>query len=323
MAGLLRAFRPDVAHVHAPSRYLTPSVLSPLARAGVPVVMTLHDFKPWCTNRILFARGAPCERCRGGRHWQALATGCVQGSRVKSAIGMIEAYLHDARDAYGRVRRWIAPSRFVRDRAVGLGLDADRIRVLSHGVEAHAANGAAGLPDVPERFALFAGRLSLEKGVKLLPGIAAAIAPTPLLVAGEGPLGGWLEAQRAPGLRRLGHLDDSALAATRARAAAVVVPSLFYEHFGYTAAEALLDARPVVASRIGALPELVEHEVTGLTGEPGDAAGLGALLKRALDDPAAQRWGERGRDRVREVGDPRRHLEGLLAIYAEARAERA
>src|SRR6185503_1631651 len=70
MEGLLREHRPDVAHLHAPSRYLTPSILRPLERAGVPVVMTLHDFKPWCTNRILFAHGQPCERCRGGRHWR-------------------------------------------------------------------------------------------------------------------------------------------------------------------------------------------------------------------------------------------------------------
>src|SRR5215831_10381220 len=118
MEALLRDFRPAIAHFHAPSRHLTPSIFVPLATAGVPVVMTLHDFKPWCTNRILFARGEPCERCKGGRHWHALATGCVQDSRLKSAVGMVEAYVHDARDAYHGVRTWIAPSRFVMEKAV-------------------------------------------------------------------------------------------------------------------------------------------------------------------------------------------------------------
>jgi glycosyltransferase involved in cell wall biosynthesis len=101
------------------------------------------------------------------------------------------------------------------------------------------------------------------------------------------------------------------------------VPSLFYETYGYAVAEALLDARPVVASRIGALPELVEHERTGLLAAPGDGAEFAALTKRALDDAAAPRWGEAGRARVREAGDPRRHLEGLIAIYREAMEERA
>jgi glycosyltransferase involved in cell wall biosynthesis len=322
MAGLLRDFRPDIAHFHAPSRHLTPSVFEPLARAGVPIVMTLHDFKPWCTNRILFAHGAPCERCKGGRHWHALATGCVLYSRATRALGAIEAYLHDARDAYRDVRLWIAPSRFVLDKAIEFGVPRERLRLLAHGVEPPAAapRVAALPPAVPARFALFAGRLSVEKGVRLLPAIAAAIAPIPLLVAGEGPLGAWLDEQRAPNLRRVGHLEDDALAALRARCAALVAPSLFYEHFGYTVAEALQDARPVVAARVGALPELVQHEVTGLEATPGDAAALGAMLKRALEDPAARDWADAGEKRVREIGDPRKHLSGLLEIYREAGA---
>jgi len=97
----------------------------------------------------------------------------------------------------------------------------------------------------------------------------------------------------------------------------VVVPSLFYEHFCYAAAEALLDRRPVVASAIGAIPELVEHEATGLLVPPGDAHALAEAARRSLEDPAAQDWARAGHERVVSLGDPRRHLEGLLAIYRE------
>ncbi|HKQ58424.1 MAG TPA: glycosyltransferase, partial [Candidatus Eisenbacteria bacterium] len=272
---LVREHRPDIAHLHAPSRYLTPSILRPLERERIPVVMTLHDFKPWCTNRILFARGAPCERCRGGRHWHALATGCVQGSRLKSAIGTIEAYAHQAAGAYRAVRRWIAPSRFVLDKAIEHGVAPEHLRLLPHGVEAAGAP-ASNTPMPAEPFVFFSGRLSLEKGVRLLPALAMRIAPVPLLVAGDGPLRAVLESAAATqsNLRVLGHVDDAVLAALRAAAAVVVVPSLFYEHFCYTVAEALLDGRPVVASRIGAIPELIEDGVTGWLVPPGDAHAL-------------------------------------------------
>jgi len=317
MERLLAAFRPDIAHVHAPSRYLTPSVLRPLERARVPIVMTLHDYKPWCTNRILFAHGAPCERCRGGAHWHALTTGCVQGSRAKSAIGMAEAYLHDAIGAYRAVRRWIAPSRFVAEKAASLGLDRSKVRVLAHGVERAAAGDAPG--SLPEgRFVLFAGRLTVDKGVRLLPAIAAKLAPVPVVVAGDGPLSSWLAREGGAGVRQLGHLADASLAAVMRRAGAVIVPSLFYETFGYAAAEPMADARPVVAARIGALPELVEHEATGLLAEPGDGEGFAALTKRALDDPAAAHWGDEARRRIEQLCVPDRHVEGLLAIYREA-----
>ena len=318
MQRLLARYQPDVAHVHAPSRYLSPSFFAPLERAGVPAVMTLHDFKPWCTNRLLMAHGQLCERCKGGRHWRAAVTGCVQGSHVKSVFGAFEAYLHDHLHAYRSVRRWIAPSRFVRDKAIEWGVEADRVRVLSHGVE-RMASGVAPI-DTPERFALFAGRLSLEKGVKLLPAIARAIAPVPLWVAGEGPLRQWLATEAPASLRLLGHLEDDALAALRARASVFVAPSLFVEHFGYSVAEALLEARPVVASRIGALPELVEHEVTGLLAMPGDAAEHAAMARRALEDPAAAAWGAAGRERVQRIGDPAAHIEQLVATYEELRA---
>jgi glycosyltransferase involved in cell wall biosynthesis len=318
LAGLLRAWQPDVAHVHAPSRYLTPSVIEGLERARVPVVMTLHDFKPWCTNRILFARGEMCVRCRGGHHWHAVAVGCVQRSRLKSLIGAIEAYDHDRRGAYRPVRHWIAPSRFVAEQSVALGADAARVRLLAHGVEAPVP-GAAGVPELPERFALYAGRLSEEKGVRLLPALARGIAPTPLVVAGGGPLAGWLADQANAGLRLLGHLGPQGLAAVRARAGAVVVPSLFPETFGYAVAEAQLDARAEIASRIGALGELVEHEVTGLLVPPGDDAALVAAARRTLAEPERARgWGEAARARARRAFDPDTHARGLIAIYEEA-----
>lgn len=317
MERLIAAFRPEIAHVHAPSRYLTPSVLRPLERARVPVVMTLHDYKPWCTNRILFAHGAPCERCRGGTHWHALALGCVQGSRLKSAVAAAEAYLHDWVGAYRAVRLWIAPSLFVAEKAASLGLDRSKLRVLAHGVE-RTAPGAPPSALPAGRFVLFAGRLTVDKGVKLLPAIAARVAPAPIVVAGDGPLSSWLAREGSQGVRQLGHLSDESLAAVMSRAGAVIVPSLFYETFGYAAAEPMAEGRPVVAARIGALPELVEHEVTGLLAEPGDAEGFAALTKRALDDPAAARWGEEARRRIGRLGDPRRHVEGLLAIYREA-----
>jgi glycosyltransferase involved in cell wall biosynthesis len=327
-AAVVRAFRPEIAHVHAPSRYLTPSVLRPFERAGVPVVMTLHDFKPWCTNRVLFAHGAPCERCRGGRHWHALTTGCVQGSRAKSAVGMVEAYAHDALGAYRAVRCWIAPSRFVLEKVVELGADRARVRLVPHGVEpgmptADTAGPALGVgPPAEGRYVLFAGRLSLEKGVRLLPALAARVAPVPLVVAGGGPLERWLAdaAALAPNLRLLGHRGAAEVRALVQGAAVVIVPSLFYETYCYAAAEALLDGRPVVASRIGAVPELIEHEVTGLLVPPGDAAALAAAVSRALTDPAAARWAEAGRARMLAAGDPARHVAALTAVYREAMA---
>ena len=207
-------------------------------------------------------------------------------------------------------------------KAIHLGVPPGQLRLLPHGLEREEEALAAGPAAAERPFVLYFGRLSVEKGVRLLPGLAAALGETASVrVVGEGPLEPWLRdaAGRAGRLELLGRRSDAELAELRRRAAAVVIPSLFYEHFCYAAAEALLDARPVVAARIGAIPELVEHERTGLLVSPGSAAELAAAARRALEDPAAAAaWARAGRERVLELARPERHLEGLLEIYREA-----
>jgi glycosyltransferase involved in cell wall biosynthesis len=106
----------------------------------------------------------------------------------------------------------------------------------------------------------------------------------------------------------------------RANAAVVVVPSLFYETYCYAVAEAQLDGRTVVASRIGAIPELVEHELTGLLAPPGDGEAIARAVQRAIEDPAAPAWAEAGRRRIEDAAAPAAHVAGLTAIYEQARA---
>jgi len=155
--------------------------------------------------------------------------------------------------------------------------------------------------------------------VRLLPALARGIAPTPLLVAGGGPLAGWLANEAGGAVAMLGHLDTHRLASARSRAAAVVVPSLFPETFGYAVAEAQLDGRVVVASRIGALAELIEDEATGLLVPPGDGPALIAAVRRTLAEPdRARGWGEAARTRARQAFDPTTHTRGLVAVYEEA-----
>ena len=320
LEGLLAEWRPDVAHVHAPSRYLTPSVIEVLARAGIPQVMTLHDFKPWCTNRVLFAHGRHCERCKGGQHWRAAVTGCVQGSNLKSLVGAWEAYDHDRRGAYATITTFLAPSRAARDQAIAMGGEAARIRLLPHAVDAgEPGRGGVTSREWPVRFVLFAGRLSDEKGVGQLPALARAIAPVPLWVAGGGAREPWLQKHAPATLHMLGTLAPQELAVIRARATAVVVPSVFPETFGYAVAEAMLDARPVVAARVGAVPELIEHERTGLLVTPGDTASLISATQRTLADPvAAALWAEAARAHVVAAHAPERHVRELLECYEVA-----
>ncbi len=126
------------------------------------------------------------------------------------------------------------------------------------------------------------------------------------------------DAPRARGGHRdlcfLGHVDDAELERLRKGAALAIVPSRSAETFGMAAAEAMAAGVPVVASRIGALPELVEPE--GLV-DPGDATALAEAIGRRWRDMAAA---ERGRARVQELCAPAAVAAGLAAVYGTDRA---
>jgi glycosyltransferase involved in cell wall biosynthesis len=166
---------------------------------------------------------------------------------------------------------------------------------------------------------LFVGRLAPEKGGAVLAEALALAGHPPCRVAGEGP-----EAPRLaglPGVAMLGALPPAEVLAEMGRAQAVLLPSLWYENFPRTLVEAYAAGAPVIASRLGALAELVEEGRTGLLFEPGDAADLAAKLAWATAHPEAMaEMGARARARYEALYTPERNYRQLLAIYQEARA---
>jgi len=269
LEGLLDEARPDAAHLHNIYHQLSPSILGALRGAGVPVVMTLHDYKLACPTYTLFRDGGICTECVGS----AVPIGaglhrCHRDSRAESWLVSLESTVHRLLRVYERnVDRFVSPSRFLADLMVGHGLDASRLEVIPN-----APRGTRPPRSRAERSerprVLYAGRLSREKGVDVL--VDAARQVPDLELFGAGPLEApWRRrAESAPRIHFLGHLGPQALAVERARAWAVAVPSVWYENAPLTVLEAYAAARPVVAAGHGGLAEMVEDGVTGWWAPP-------------------------------------------------------
>ena len=106
-------FEPDVAHLHNVYHQLSPSILATLARRRVPIVMTLHDYKLVCPTYRLLDHGQLCEACIPRRFWNPIVRRCQAGSRAASAAAAVELSVHTLTGAYGRVARFLCPSRFL------------------------------------------------------------------------------------------------------------------------------------------------------------------------------------------------------------------
>jgi glycosyltransferase involved in cell wall biosynthesis len=315
---LIAAFKPDVMHVHNTFPLISPSLYWAAARAGVPVVQTLHNFRLLCPQAMFLRDGKVCEDCLGRVPVPAVVHGCYRGSRATTAVlgGMLG--LHRMLGTWqNKVTRYIALNAFCRQKFIQGGLPAERILLKPNFVDF-----AAPAEQKREGF-LFVGRLSAEKGLNVLLEAVSQAPELSVSVAGTGPQANLLAAERA--VRALGALDGEGVRTAMSGALALVLPSIWYENFPRTIVEAFGCGLPVIASRLGALAEIVEDGVTGLLFEPGNPQDLAQKM----------RWAQANQARMAEMGHAARleyearytaagNYEMLMGIYKEAIvAERA
>lgn len=287
LAELIHRFQPDVIHSHNTFPLISPSLYWAAARADVPVVQTLHNFRLMCLNALYLREGRVCEDCMGHVPWRGVARACYRGSHAASAAlaGMLT--LHRGLGTYrSKVARYIALNEFCRGKFIEGGLPAERVVVKPNFVDwAEGRPHPNHLPrgEGERKGLLFVGRLSVEKGVATLAGAMARLSDAQLRVAGDGPEAGLLEG--VAGVTRLGSLPGDAVRKEMGRAAALVVPSIWYETFGLVIIEAFACSTPVIASRIGALADIVRDGETGLLFEPGNPRDLADKMAWALAHP--------------------------------------
>ena len=313
---LLKRVRPRIAHAHNIYHHLSPSILPTLRKAGIPVVMTVHDLKLACPAYTMMAANKPCERCRGGRIHNVAVHRCIKGSRALSSLIMVETFVHRLLRLYdANVSRFVVPSRFVLDKLVQWGWARDRFVHIPNFVDIEQFQ-----PDRPigKRF-VYCGRLQNLKGVETLVR-AAALARQPVTIVGGGPEETrlrTLSAHLRADVEFLGHLPKEALVGVVQSARAIVVPSEVNENAPLAVLEGYAAGRPVIGARIGGVPELVREDETGLLFPSGEVAALAAALDRlaALPDARLTEMGTAGRHWVEQDFTATRYRNRLLQLY--------
>ncbi|MFH0954159.1 MAG: glycosyltransferase family 4 protein [Verrucomicrobiota bacterium] len=312
---LITEVKPDVAHLQNIHNHLTPSILLDLNRANVPIVWTLHDFKLICPESSFLSGDRICEECRAGRFYRCTVNRCKKGSFTASLMASCEAYAHQWLRIPDRVQRFVAPSRFLRDKFVEFGWPADKISVAPSFVSAADQPEPAGAG-----YGAYAGILQQKKGLFTL--VEALPPDAAFHFLGEGPDREILE--RRVRDRRLGQvvftgrLSGEALRQEMAGADYGVLPSQCYENLPLSVLEFMALGKPVIASRIGGMPELVRHGHTGLLFEPGNARDLAAAIGSIRHDGDLRRTlGRRAWETARSEFTAERHGAQILAIYRE------
>lgn len=315
---LIDLVHPDVVHAHNVYHHLTPAIFGAAKKKGVPVVMTVHDLKIGCPSKLMLAPDGVCERCKGGKTWNAVRQRCLKGSVALSAVAAFETSLHRALGSYRKnVDLFIVPSHFHTKKLIEWGLPEHKTRYLPNAVD---VTGMRADFTPGERF-VFVGRLSEEKGLATFISAVAA-ARVKATIVGTGP--------QEEELRRLvdrtgadvdfaGYVTGKPLFDIVRNARALVLPSECYENAPVVLLEAYGVGTPVLGSDLGGIPELIKNGETGLLAPAGEVEAFADALRQlqSMPDPALAELARNGRSFVETRFTKERYLDDLLSIYRE------
>ncbi len=315
---LIADTKPDIAHFHNVHGHLTTSIMQPLCRRGVPIVWTLHDYRQICPNTSFLNGREICEKCIPNRFYQAVLNRCKKGNLAASVVAMLSMYYERLSRVPQRVKHFITPSRFLRDKLVEAGFDAGKITSIPNFVDLDAYRSGD-----EKGYFLYFGRLSFEKGVDTLIRAVPEIGGGELWIVGDGPEREELESLAAGPcagrIRFTGYKTGDELKRILAGSQFVVLPSRCYENLPFSVMEAFASGKPVVATYIGGIPEMVDDGENGYLFPLGDVHALADRLERLLGDPGRRsEFGRRGREKAERLYNRDGHYERIMEVYGRA-----
>ena len=257
---IIDAFQPDVIHLNNINFQLTPSIIEVAAKCHVPVVQTVHDYQMLCPNHLMYNEyyGGVCERCIHGSKWNCARGKCIHGSRVKSILGSVEAELYQAKKTYQKVSKYICPSHFMEEKLLE--------NPIFHNKTVTKHNFIEMLPitktQTDEEYVLFFGRLSEEKGLDLFLNACKELPHISFVIAGSGPLEAICKI--IPNVSFVGFKVGEELNQLISNALFSVYPSIWYENCPLSVLESEMLGTPVLASKMGGIPELILEGETGV-----------------------------------------------------------
>lgn len=312
---LIKEKKPDIAHFHNTFLMISPSAYYACHELRVPVVQSLHNYRLTCPSAIFYRDHHSCEDCMGKIFaWPGVLHKCYRGSLAQSfAVASMLTY-HRVRKTWAdQVDAYIVATGFSRAKMIQAGLPAKRIFV-----KPNFSHDLIGNAHLPGSHVLTIGRLSPDKGVATVLQAWETLEDVPLKITGDGEMRATVEqfVEFHPGIKYLGFVDRKEMPELMQNARFLVFASKMYEVFPMVIAEAYASGIPVIASRLGAMAELIRDGETGLLFNPSDANDLAAKVRWLWNHPEeAARMGRNALREYEQKYSPERNYQLLMEIY--------
>ncbi len=287
-AQLLSDFKPDIVHLFAINIHISPSILDACRNANAPIVMSNNDYKIICPNYKLYHHGHLCEDCKGGRFYMPIINKCCQNSWAYSIASSLEAYAHNILNIYRRnIHTFLFSSEFMANKVKEFwGANTFRYAMLKNPFDTFSYDYSEKYDD----FCLYFGRLIDEKGVDvLIKAMSHLPSSVRLVIVGDGPQ--WNELHTLADRLNLKNVEFAGpkwgkdLNSYLMRARFVIVPSIWNENFPYVILQSFASGKPVIGSKHGGIPELVQDGERGLLYPSTDPEKLANCIQQLWNAP--------------------------------------
>jgi len=306
------------AHLNNLNHYTVNTVLTVLKQLNVPVIWTLHDYKPICSLTSFIRGENRCEKCMGGKFYNSVKYKCKDGNALSSAASAAQNYYFSFRNVYNNADYYICPSEYVRNKFIENGFSENKLITVPHFLDHKPLKNTVTIPE--ENYIIYFGRVEKLKGIFTLVDAVKQHSDIALKVVGGGSglddLKLVIKEQNIKNVEVLGFRDHKYTMELVKKSKFAVVPSHYSETFGFTALEAMLQAKAVIASDSGALGEFVLNGTNGLTYSHDNTAELARLIRMLYDNkPLRDRLGSNAYDYAESYTDKNRYYNSLNKLW--------
>lgn len=317
MERALDDFKPDIVHINNFQRQLTASIIDAVKERNIPIVFTAHDLQAICPASAMLNNGEICEKCLNNSKFNCFKNKCIKDSMLKSFLGSVEGTYYEKKGFYNKIDFIISPSNFVGNMLKKQGITTE-IKTIYNFVDMKKFEDYK-IED--DNYAFYFGRLSVEKGIFNLIDAFAMQEHGKLYIAGSGPekekIEEFIEQNNLHDrVRLLGFLSQDEVKKYIASSSFVVVPSIWYENCPFSILETLAIGKPVIGSKIGGIPELIEDNKNGFLYEYDDVLGLSRRISELFNNKKLRdKMSKKSKELAITKYDIEKYYEHLINVY--------
>ena len=313
----IKDVKPDLVYIIHFVNKLSPSVITGAKKLGVPIVLRLSDYFLLCPRFDFMYNKKICEDCLTCGYRSCIKKRCVKGSLFASVVRVFSMKVHKMLNIYKNVDAFITPSEFLKKKLVANGYDESKITCIPTFT---ASKSAVGEPKVGT-YGLYFGRVTEEKGVETVIKAYEIMPDRQVKIMGDDTteeairLKKYVEEYHLKNVEFLGFKSGEELEKVIKEARFTLIPSIWYDNLPNTALESFQYSKPVIASNIGSLPELVVNGYNGYLFEAGNEKQLAEKIKLLDDLAVVQDMGANSRKRLESRFAPKTHYDALMGVF--------